>query len=362
MKSKKTIFFLVGSFKVGGVEKVASLIGENLMKSGFRVKIILLKDTIELPVEHLNEHIINLNTQNYNNKILKILAAYLGLWRAYFKYRQRRVISFSSGLNVLLFFSMLPNQVFRVDTNLFWVKSKLYRLKILKYIGLFPNIKKVITPSKQLTERFKPYVSRSSYKKFVTIHNPLSNSVVVNEALPEVINGPYLVSVGRLNSNKGFEQLIRCFAAAHFNKKFYLYILGSGPMETKLHNLIEELNLTDKIKLLGFMQYPQTLIGNSEALVLNSSFESFGNVIIEALSQGVPVISNDCDYGPREIIDHKINGLLYNQKQDDNLIKTLEEFVNSDSLRKTLKNNTSHKLSRFDADKITKEWIEKIIK
>lgn len=360
--NKKTIFFLIGSFKVGGVEKVASLIGESLVKSGYTVKIVLLKDTIELPVDHLKEHIINLNTQNYGNKLIKILMAYYGLWKAYFKYRPHRIISFSSGLNIFLFFTLLPNQVFRIDTNLFWVKSKLYRRRILKFIGFFPNIKKVITPSHQLRLRFKPYLPQSSYKKFITIHNPLSSHTFNSTLLPEDFRKkPYFVSVGRLNKNKGFEQLIRCFSAANFKTNIFLYIIGSGPMEHKLRSLIEELDLVNRVQLLGFVKHPQSLIKNSESLILNSSFESFGNVLIEALSLGVPVISNNCDFGPREIIDNGVNGLLFNQEKDENLTRVLEEFVNSDSLRLKLKNNTSNGLERFDSEKITKEWIEKIL-
>lgn len=361
MKPNKTIFFLIGSFKVGGVEKVASRIGGNLIRLGYDVKFLLLKDTIDLPVDHLKEHIINLDTQNYKNKAIKILVVYYGLWKAYFRYRPHRIISFSSGLNILLFFSFLPNQVFRIDTNLFHVKSNLYRRRILKLIGVLPNIKKVIIPSHQLYLTFKSYLPESSYKKFVTIHNPLSHQVYRIDPLPALIKKPYLVSVGRLDIHKGFEQLVRCYTAANFNKIFHLYIIGTGPMEEKLNKLIKELNLEDRVKLLGFKEHPESLIANAEALILNSKFEAFPNVLLESLSLRTPVISNDCDFGPREIIDHGINGLLYDKNNDENLIKTLEGYVNSDSLSSKLKKNTSHKIERFDSEKITAEWIEKIL-
>lgn len=358
----KTIFFLLGSFKVGGVEKVASLLAKNFIESGYDVKIILLKNLIELPVDNISGSIVNLNTEKHSNKIVKILVAYWKLWRLYFKHKPHRIISFSSGLNVLLFFTFLPRQVYRIDTNLFWVKSKLYRRRILKIVGFLPHIKKVITPSHQLTERFEPYLPKSSYRKFVTIHNPLSSEIGKNhDPISSGVKKPYLVSVGRLDRNKGFEQLIRCFSLANFKTKIFLNIIGSGPMQKELEDLIKELDLGEQVKLLGFVKHPQSLIRNSEALILNSSFESFGNVLIEALSLGVPVISNDCDFGPREIIDNKVDGLLFEQEKDENIIRILEEFVNSDSLRTNLKNNTANRLNRFDSAKITEEWIEKIL-
>lgn len=359
--SRVTIFFLVGSLKVGGTEKVASVMTDQLMKSGYDVKLVLLRNIIDFPVDHLKENILLLNVEKFDSKISKIFSAYYKLWRFYLKYRPRRIVSFSSELNVLLLATMLPNQVFTVDTNLFWVKSKLYRLKILKLIGNLPNVKKVIIPSHQLRARFKQYLPKSSYRKLVTIHNPVSFRQGKNTSLPEIVEHPFIVSVGRLDVNKGFLQLIRCFAAVNLKTDYTLYIMGSGPMEDNLRKAIAEFGVQEKVKLLGFIKYPQEIISKAEALVLNSNFESFGNVLVEALSLGVPVISNDCDYGPREIIEHGTNGLLYDKSEDQNLIDVLENFVNSDSLRWRLKNNTHYKIERFNPEQITEEWIEKVL-
>ncbi|WP_324719195.1 glycosyltransferase [Salinimicrobium sp. HB62] len=359
---KRTVFFFVGSLKVGGTEKVASVMSDELIKAGFDVKLVLLRDTIDFPVKHLRDHILYLNSERYKNRVKKILVSYYRLWKFYFKYKPHRIISFSSELNVLLLTTLLPNQVFTIDTNLFWVKRKLYRRKIIKYIGYLPNVKKVIIPSHELRLRFKDYVPEASFRKLVTIHNPVSFRHKKDQVLPVEMKKPYLVSVGRLDINKGFEQLIRSFAAADFRSNYRLYILGSGPMEEDLKNLIKDLEVEDCVRLLGFVKYPQLIIKNAEALILNSNFESFGNVLVEALSLGVPVISNDCDYGPREIIRHGTNGLLYDKKKEGDLESVLEDFVNSHSLKSYLKENTSYKIERFNAKKITNEWIEKVLK
>jgi len=303
---KKSVFFLVGSLKGGGAEKVCSRVGENLIKAGYNIKFVLLKNEIDLPVAHLNRSIIHLNTQNFKYRGVKMLMAYFLLWKLYFQFKPIKIVSFSSGLNVLLFFSFLPNQIFRIDTNLFWVNSKLYRRRLLKIIGFFPNVKKIITPSEELRLRFGIYLKPSIFKKFVTIHNPIVQPVISEKHIDD--NTPYLISVGRLNKYKGFEQLIRCFAQIKTNKDLKLYILGSGPMKDTLENLIEKLDATESVKLLGFKKNPQSYIANSEALILNSTFEAFPNVLIEALMLGTPVISNDCDFGPREII---FDGIKY---------------------------------------------------
>lgn len=358
---KKTLFFLVGSLKVGGTEKVASVMSDSLIKAGYEVKLVLLRNVIDFPVAHLKEHILLLHTEKYKSRLMKGVISFYRLWKFYLKYKPHRIISFSSELNVLLLLTMLPNQVLTIDTNLFWVQSKLYRRRIIKYIGYYPNVVKVIVPSHELRMRFKDYVPESSFQKLVTIHNPVSFKNKKNQVLPPEIKKPYMVSVGRLDVNKGFQQLIKNFAAADFNKEYFLYILGSGPMEDNINQVIKEQGMEQRVKLLGFIKYPQLIIQNADALILNSNFESFGNVLVEALSLGVPVISNDCDFGPREIIEHGTNGLLYKKQQPGELKKVLEDFVNSDSLRNRLSNNTSYRIDRFSKEKITKEWIEKII-
>lgn len=362
MNPNKTVFFFLGSLKVGGTEVVATRIQKSLGDKGFNVKFLLLKDLVELPVKNLESSVLHLNTQRFSNKFVKILYAYYGLWKNYLKYKPYRIVSFSSGLNILLLLTLLPGQVFTVDTNLFWVKSKLYRRKILKFVGYFPQVKNVLVPSNQLRLKFEGYVRGKGFKKFVTIYNPIAEFSSSKKSIQANPNTPFLISVGRLDKYKGFEQLIRCFAVSRFNSDIKLYILGSGDMKEKLENLILDLKMQEKIKLLGFIKHPEFYISKAEGLILNSTFESFGNVLVEGLSLGVPVISNDCNFGPREIIEHGTNGLLYDQKKDENLIKILEEFVNSDSLRSRLKKNTSHKMDRFDSNKITEEWIEKILK
>ena len=356
VKKNKVIFLLIGSLKVGGVEKLATRIEESLTSRGLTVYLILLKNKIELPVKDKSV-IKHLNTQDYKLKPIKILVAFINLWKLYFKYRPNRIISLSSGLNVLLLLFCLPNQVLRVDTNLFAVKSKLYRRKILKLIGYLPHVKNVIVPSDGLRMAFENYLPSKSFDKFVTIYNPLPLSKLeIPKSSPFDCNIVNLVSVGRLTSSKGYEQLINCFKKAKFSHQVQLYIIGSGPLEEKLHDLIKELNCEDTVKLLGFKKNPEYYIYYSDGFILNTHFESFGNVYIEALVQGVPVISNDCDYGPREIIFQNKNGLLYNNSKDENLIEQLENYTNNSAYREKLKSNTDYQLHRFDIQVITDKW------
>jgi len=117
---------------------------------------------------------------------------------------------------------------------------------------------------------------------------------------------PVIISCGRLVEQKNFTFLIKAFKEIKevvSNAK--LLILGKGPLKSKLQQLINELNLKDDVVLLGFQSNPYVFMRRADLFVLPSLYEGFANVIIEALACNVPIVSTDCNYGPREILLHK---------------------------------------------------------
>jgi len=357
--SNKTIFFLLGSLKLGGTEVVASRIGKELTNKGFVIKYILLKDIREIDVSSEGDNVISLGAEKYKHKSVKFFFALINFWKAYIRLRPKYVVSFSSGMNLFLLASLVPRQVWTVDTNLFWVKSKLYRRWILKYVGWLPFVKKVVIPSHGLRLRFASYLSSISYKKLITIYNP----VVISKSAFEKSssNTNTIVCVGRLTRGKGSEQLIRCFLNSKISYETTLKFYGTGKYESKIKETIIKYKGEDRVKLMGFHKDVVSEISTSRCLVLNSYFESFGNVLIEALSVGVPVISNDCDFGPREIIDNNKNGILIDNNSDENLIRAIERIFNDDAFYKDLKSNTSKNLERFSISNLSDIWIKDVL-
>lgn len=90
-------------------------------------------------------------------------------------------------------------------------------------------------------------------------------------------------------------------------KNAKLIIMGVGELQPYLKLLVEQLNLVNNIKLLGFKYNPFKYIKNSNLFIMSSISEDFGNVLIEAMDCSVTVISTDCRYGPREIFEPKSN-------------------------------------------------------
>ena len=104
--------------------------------------------------------------------------------------------------------------------------------------------------------------------------------------------------------------MLRAFASVAHELDAGLVIIGEGTERKNLEKTIAILNLTQRVFLLGFKDDPTPWFRVSDLFVLSSNFEGFGNVIVEALGCGTPVVSTDCPHGPREILDHGRFGIL----------------------------------------------------
>jgi len=146
----------------------------------------------------------------------------------------------------------------------------------------------------------------------VVINNPIESLLQLDVPVSPKYR---LISMGRLDRDKNFKCLIEAFAEvlneSEDSEDYELYILGEGYERTNLENLISNLNLNKQVFMPGFVSSPAQLLNSSHLFVFSSVREGFGNVLVEALSCGLPVISTDCKSGPSEILlDGKIGALV----------------------------------------------------
>ncbi len=149
--------------------------------------------------------------------------------------------------------------------------------------------------------------------KIVTIHNPAflfsSNGEGLKYELQESKNE--FLFVGRLNPQKGLQNLIKAFKLAHDkNPDIRLLLVGDGSEREELEALVKKLNLADDVIFEGFRTDIKFYYKRAKATLLTSNFEGFPNVLVESISAGTPVISFNCPSGPDDIIEDGINGLL----------------------------------------------------
>lgn len=150
---------------------------------------------------------------------------------------------------------------------------------------------------------------------FTVIHNPaaVKPAPATNGASPLCMsNGSVkqVLAVGRLGPEKDFGLLLRAFDKLRHRIPSHLTILGEGGERSSLEALVDELGLDGMVSLPGSVLDTSPFYSAADLFVLSSRFEGFGNVIVEALSHGVPVVSTDCPSGPREILCDGRYGIL----------------------------------------------------
>ncbi|MBO3457554.1 glycosyltransferase [Aetokthonos hydrillicola] len=152
-------------------------------------------------------------------------------------------------------------------------------------------------------------ITKLPNKRIQVIYNPVIVPEIFTKA-KESVNHPWfkpgeppvILGVGRLYPQKDFATLIRAFALVRQLSRARLVILGTGPQQPYLENLIHELNLEQDVVLLGFVENPYAYMAKAAVFVLSSAWEGLGNVLIEAMAVGTPVISTNCPSGPAEIL------------------------------------------------------------
>lgn len=145
--------------------------------------------------------------------------------------------------------------------------------------------------------------------RITTIHNPVIDrhfeSALAQPATHRWLGDASLkvvVGIGRLVPQKDFGTLLNAFAQLA-RPGTRLLILGDGPERERLQHIAGELGIAARFEMPGFALNPLPTLRDSGVMALSSRYEGFGNVLVEALGAGVPVVSTRCDYGPEEILE-----------------------------------------------------------
>jgi glycosyltransferase involved in cell wall biosynthesis len=148
---------------------------------------------------------------------------------------------------------------------------------------------------------------------------------------------PVIMGVGRFVDQKDFSTLVDAFAKVIAKRDARLILLGDGPLRDELKAQAEKLGVADKIDMPGFQQNPLPWMKQSAILAMSSRYEGFGNVLVEALACGTPVVSTDCTYGPSEILADGEFGPLVPVGNADAMAKALLDTLENPRSEETLR-------------------------
>lgn len=209
-----------------------------------------------------------------------------------------------------------------------------------------------------MTAGAKSYFLPEIQRKSVIIPNP------TRDDLPCPYYGKRrktIITYCRLNRQKNLPLLIVSFAAFHrLHSDYHMEIYGEGEEKDALNALIAENGIEGCAHIYPFDPQLHQKIRDCAMFVSSSDWEGFPNSVLEALALGMPVISTDCDFGPRDMITDHVNGLLTPVGDAQALTDAMLEVAENPELAEALGRNAVKVREEYAPEKIGRQWLDLI--
>lgn len=205
---------------------------------------------------------------------------------------------------------------------------------------LYPGLTRVVAISHGIQESVEGIVPALA-GRVRTVYIPLELDVVRRRAEEPLPGGapdcPYLVAVGRLEPQKGFDVLLRAYARLREGGDTHpLVIVGEGGEGERLRALAASLGVAPWVVFAGFQANPYPWVRGAAVFISSSRFEGFCRVIAEALALGTPVVATDCPSGPAEVLEGGRGGVLVPNEDDAALAEGMRRLLGDEALRAEL--------------------------
>lgn len=351
-----SIVFVLSGLTAGGAERVISLLANHWVEQGRRVTVVAFDSPSSEPYfatdRRVTVHQLGIKT-GQNRKTLAALNVKkrIGALRAILRETSPDlIVSFLTKVNVVTLIAArglsIPiivserNNPARQGFGRIWTT-----LRNL----LYPQASRLVVMTK---------TALGSYPRFGNLKaEVIPNPVVIPPTQKASRTGRRIVATGRLVEQKGFDLLLQAFAkiASEF-PEWTLVIRGEGALRKTLEDQRHSLGLDGRVSMPGVTARPGEWVEEADVFVFSSRYEGWGNVLTEAMAGGVPVISFDCPFGPREQISNNENGLLVPSEDIDALANAMRRMLGDEQLRQRLGNAGRISSQRFSVEAVMKIW------
>lgn len=201
-------------------------------------------------------------------------------------------------------------------------------------------------------------------KRISVVYNPVNKETITELSAEDAgidFSEPLIVTAGRLVHQKGIDILLRAFRKVRDVTASKLLILGSGEKREELISLARSLNLLEDVVFLGMQKNPFKFMRKAAVFCLASRYEGLGNVILEAMALGVPVIVTDCPSGPSEITGGGRYGILVRPEDPDAIAEALLGVLSDRGLKENLSKLSLERARDFGLDASLSRWEEIIL-
>lgn len=319
--------------------------------------------------------LINLGATSKKNifgKIIKQLKTIRSIRKFKSKYKPDITLSHMGISNIHNIYTKYKDKTICVlhGRNSYYHSNKMVRII---YKKIYTKADCIVCVSKYIKEDFENIYNIST--PIVVITNGINNKLIRKKAKEKIVfklPDEYIVYVGGFRREKCHIQLIESLSEFLKNNSLHLVFVGDGLLREEIINKIKELELQDKIHLVGNIPNPYPIIKKAKLSLVASRTESFSLVLVESLSLGIPVISTDCG-GPKEIIEPDMNidityphitdyGILlknwYKDEINNDFADAINMLLNNEELYKSMKIKGVDRADFFDINKTKKKYVD----
>jgi GalNAc-alpha-(1->4)-GalNAc-alpha-(1->3)-diNAcBac-PP-undecaprenol alpha-1,4-N-acetyl-D-galactosaminyltransferase len=350
---------VISSLSSGGAERVMSIMANYWAEKAWPVSLLTLDDGREAPFYKLHPKVIRIAlgisapSANRLQGILNNLERICTLRGAIRRSEPDVVIAFMEKVNVLTLLATvglnLPVVVSeRIDPHFYPIGKIWSCLRTWAYRRTGCLVVQ--------TESAKAFFSEPIQRRTRVIPNPVirppESAAGSNRGIRKQIIG-----IGRLTPQKGFDLLLNAFAQiASRHPDWSVVVWGDGEAREALEQQRDQLGLRDQVRFPGRTKRPFQQLREADLFILSSRFEGFPNALCEAMACGLPVISFDCQSGPREIIRDNVDGLLVPNGDVVALASAMERLMSNEDELKRLSSRAVEVIERFGLEKIMATW------
>ena len=346
------IFLIIPTLKQGGAERVISELANYFSDNGIELHLVLLANAKDFYTVNPNITVHRLGFVNDGRlkKILSELQVFIKIRLLLKKHRPDAVLSFMDKYNI---FTILASRFLDLHVFVSDRSNPKLKLPLLLFI-LKKTTYRYATGIIAQTSLAKEIIESFTGNKNVRL---ISNPVKQVQLFPEIPREKIIINIGRMVPEKGQKYLIQAFAKLDV-EDWQLVILGDGPLREDLEKQVILLGLTDKVVMPGAVNDIDGWLARSSIFAFSSISEGFPNALVEAMAAGLPCISFDCDAGPRDIIEHGINGFLVEEKNISALVQTIEDLINTPTLTTVVSKNAKFVRDNYSVNSIGQQYLD----